>query len=128
MDDPMTSLVRAQQEAAARFARTWGEIATTAATAAASGGVADPQRQFQEQFEALTRSVTDYATAAAQPLRDLAAGQREFADRMARWAELQRELADSVATWADQQRRYADTLDRMVTPFGAPPGPAGEQV
>jgi hypothetical protein len=72
-------------------------------------------------LQVLTRAAADYAATALQPLRDLADGQRDFADQMTRWAELQRDLADNMGSWAARQREYADNLDRMLAPF--PPRP-----
>jgi hypothetical protein len=114
MDGPMEGVWRAQQEAAARFSQGWRELLeSTAGQMAASGassGLPDP-------LQVLTRSAADYAAVALQPLRDLAEGQRDFADQMTRWAELQRDLADNMGSWAARQREYADNLDRMLAPF-----------
>lgn len=118
MDGPMESLMRAQQEAAGRFADAWRTMLESAAgrttAVGASGGLPDP-------LQVLTRSAADYAAVALQPLRDLADGQRDFADQMTRWAELQRDLADNMSSWAARQREYADNLDRMLAPFPSRP-------
>ena len=53
----------------------------------------------------LTRSAADYAAAALPPLRDLADGQRDFADQVTHWAELQRDLVDNMGSWAARVRR-----------------------
>jgi hypothetical protein len=85
MDGPTESVWRAQQEAAARFADGWRALLESTAGrttgAGASAGLPDP-------LQVLTRSAADYAAVAIQPLRDLADGQRDFADQMTRWAEL----------------------------------------
>jgi hypothetical protein len=118
MDGPVESVWRAQQEAAARFSESWRALLESAAgrttEAGAAPGLPDP-------LQVLTRSAADYAAVALQPLRDLASGQRDFADQMTRWAELQRDLADNMGSWAAQQREYADNLERMLAPF--PPHP-----
>ncbi len=101
MVDPMESVWRAQRQAAARITEDWRGLLT---------GV-------EERFQALTRSMTDYAATVVQPLNDLVDNQRDFADQMARWAELQRELADNVASWAARQRQHVDHLDRLLAPF-----------
>jgi hypothetical protein len=114
----MESVWHAQQEAAARFAEGWRALLESTAgrttEAGAPPGLPDP-------LQVLTRSAADYAAVALQPLRDLADGQRDFADQMTRWAELQRDLADNMGSWAARQREYADNLDRMLAPF--PPHP-----
>jgi hypothetical protein len=114
MDGSMESVWRAQQEAAARFSQGWRELLESTAGqtpgAGASPGLPDP-------LQVLTRSAADYAAAALQPLRDLANGQRDFAEHMTRWADLQRDLADNMGSWAARQREYADNLDRMLAPF-----------
>ena len=108
MNDPVVSVRRAQREAAARFTEDWRGLLT---------GV-------EERFRALTRSMTDYAATVVQPLDDLVNSQRDFADQMARWAELQRDLADNTASWAARQRQHVDHLDRVLAPFLPPQGPA----
>jgi len=57
----------------------------------------------------LTRTAADYAAAALPPLRDLADGQRDFADQVTHWAELQRDLVDNMCSWAARVRRQPRT-------------------
>lgn len=114
MDGPIEGVWRTQAEAAARFTQVWRELLETS-TGGTSGSPAS--RLVQDHLDAVTRSAADYAAVALKPLRDLVEGQCEFADRMARWAELQRELAENMASWAAQQREYADALDRLLAPF-----------
>jgi hypothetical protein len=57
------------------------------------------------------------ALQAIRAIQNLGDGQRDFAEHVARWAELQRDLADSMTAWASQQRDYADALDSLLTPF-----------
>ena len=114
MDGPMEGVWRTQREAAERFMEVWRDLLESS-TGGSTGSLAS--RGVQAQLDAVTRSAAEYAAVALQPLRDLVEGQREFADRMTRWAELQRDLADGMASWADQQREYADTLDRLLAPF-----------
>ena len=118
MNGQMESAWRAQQEAAARFAEGWRAL--LASTAGRTTGAGAPPG-LPDPLQVLTRSAADYAAVALQPLRDLADGQRDFADQMTRWAELQRDLADNMGSWAARQREYADNLDRMLAPF--PPRP-----
>ena len=114
MDGSMEGVWRTQAEAAARFTQLWRELLESSA----GGTTGSPaSRLVQDQMDALTRSAADYAAVALGPIRDLVEGQREFADRMTRWAELQRDLADNMASWAAQQREYADALDRILAPF-----------
>ena len=120
MDGSIEGVWRTQAEAAEHFTKVWRELLESST----SGTTRSPaSRLFQDQLDAVTRSAAEYAAVALKPLRDLVEGQREFADRMARWAELQRELAENMASWAAQQREYADTLDRLLSPFT--PGPSG---
>ena len=118
MDGPGGSVWRAQQEAAARFSEGWRALLESAAGQTTGTGAAPG---LPDPLQVLTRSAAEYAAVALQPLRDLAGGQRDFADQMTRWAELQRDLADNMGSWAAQQREYADNLDRMLAPF--PPHP-----
>jgi len=116
--DPMESVWRAQREAAARFTEGWRGLLTGPAGAPVDAATAAPAGpSVEERFQALTRSLTDYAETVAQPLHDLVDSQRDFVDQMARWAELQRELADNVASWAARQRQHVDHLDRLLAPF-----------
>ena len=117
MDGPAESIWRAQQEAAARFSEGWRALLESAAGQTGAG--ASPR--LPDPLQVLTRSAADYAAVALQPLRDLADGQRDFANQMTRWAELQRDLADNMGSWAARQREYADNLDRMLAPFAPRP-------
>ena len=118
MDGPVGSVWRAQQEAAARFSENWRALLeSTAGQTKGSGASPDSS----DPLQVLTRSAADYAGVALQPLRDLADGQRDFADQMTRWAELQRDLADNMGSWAARQREYADNIDRMLAPFAPRP-------
>lgn len=112
------ALWRVQREAVRRVTDTWMQVLRSA-SALTPGSVQDVQEQMLE----LVRTVTEYGGAAVRPLRGLVQGQRDFADRMMRWAELQRELADQVASWARHQRDLADSVDRWLAPFSptAPP-------
>ena len=101
---------RRRQRVSRRVARAARERGRPVTGAGVSPGLPNP-------LQALTSSAADYAAVALQPLRDLASGQRDFADQMTRWAELQRDLADNMGSWAAQQREYADNLDRMLAPF-----------
>ncbi len=114
MDGSIEGLWRTQSEAATRFTQIWRELLESSAGAASGSAVS---RLVQDQVDALTRSAADYAAVALGPIRDLVEGQREFADRMTRWAELQRDLAENMASWAAQQREYADALDRLLAPL-----------
>jgi len=114
VDDPIAGVWRAQREAAARFTEVWRELLESSAGRTTAPGA--PQG-VEDQLQALTRSVSDYAAVALQLLRHLVDGQREFADQMTRWAQLQRDLADNMASWAARQREYADALDRLLSPF-----------
>ena len=115
MDGPIEGAWRTQAEAAARVTEVWRELLESSAGTTGSPA----SRLIQDHLDAVTRSAADYASVALKPVRDLVEGQREFADRMARWAELQRELAENMASWAAQQREYADALDRLLAPFAA---------
>jgi hypothetical protein len=120
MDGSMEGVWRTQTEAAARFTEVWRELLE----GSAGGASGSPASQLvQDHLAAITRSAADYAAVALGPIRDLVEGQRDFADRMTRWAELQRDLADNMASWAAQQREYADALDRLLAPFT--PRPSG---
>ena len=114
MDGPVESVWRAQQEAAARFSEGWRALLESTAGRTTGAEVSPGQ---PDPLQVLTRNAADYAAVALQPLRDLAGGQRDFADQMTRWAELQRDLADNMGSWAARQREYADNLDRMLAPF-----------
>ena len=121
MTDAMEGIWQTQREAAAHFTEVWRQLLE--GSAAATRG--SPASQlFQDQLDAVTRSAAQYAAVALKPLRDLVEGQREFADKMARWADLQRDLADNMAAWAAQQREYADTLDGLLAPFTPPSEPS----
>jgi len=111
MDGPTERAWHAQREAAIGLAEIWREIVdgTVRAAATPAGG---------EQTAALARQVAEYAAIAAQPLRDLLAGQRDFAEHIGRWAEMQREIADGMATWAAHQQEHLDALDRLLPPYG----------
>jgi len=126
MDGPMESVWRAQREAAARFTDSWRDLLDgTTARPSPAATAADVEERLRE----LVRTVTEHTAAVLAPLRDLAQSQREFADHMARWAELQRDLADDVAAWAGRQRQYADHLDGLLAgppPPDEDPQPAGE--
>ena len=115
MDGPVESVWRAQQEAAARFSEGWRALLESAAGrttgAGASPGLPDP-------LQVLTRSAADYAAVALQPLRDLADGQRDFADQMTRSADCSATATQVVGGAA---RLYADNLDRMLAPFSPSP-------
>ena len=124
MDGSIEGVWRTQAEAAARFTQVWRELLESSAGGAPETAAS---RLVQDQLDALKRSAADYAAVALGPIRDLVEGQREFADRMTRWAELQRDLAENMASWAAQQREYADALDHLLAPFtprslGGPPG------
>jgi len=114
MTDAMEGFLRTQAQAAAQFTQVWRELLESSAGATTG---APASRAMQDHLDAVTRSATEYASVALEPVRDLARGQREFADQMTRWAELQRDLADNMATWAAQQREYAEALDLLLAPF-----------
>jgi hypothetical protein len=118
MDGTVEGVLRAQQEAAARFSEGWRALLES--TSGRTTGAGTPPG-LPDPLQVLTRSAADYAAVVLQPLRDLVSGQRDFADQMTRWAELQRDLADNMGSWAAQQREYADNLERMLAPF--PPHP-----
>jgi hypothetical protein len=112
MDGPTELAWQAQRDAALRLAEIWRELVegtVRAATQAPAGG---------EQVAALARQVAEYAAVAAQPLRDLLAGQRDFAEHVGRWADMQREIADGMATWSAHQQEHLDALDRLLPPYG----------
>ena len=110
----MDALWRAQRDAARRVIDVWGQLLCSSALGSGR------RQEVQDQLQALVRSASDYAGAAIGPVRDLVRGQRELAERMARWAQLQHELADQVAEWARIQRGVADALERMLPPFDLP--------
>ena len=92
MDGPVGSVWRRSRRRHP-FSEGWRALLESTAGqttgAGTSPGLPDP-------LQVLTRSAADYAAAALQPLRDLADGQRDFANQMTRWAELQRDLADNM--------------------------------
>jgi ABC-type transporter Mla subunit MlaD len=112
VDSPITSVWRAQNEAATRLAEAWRRMLETSANVTA-GQPSD----LADQLQALAKNAADYWGAAFGPLRELVDSQRQFADQMMHWAELQRDLADQVAGWARQQRDYTDALSRLLAPF-----------
>lgn len=124
MDGPLEDVWRAQRDATAQFVDTWRALLETTAGLATRPPAA---QALEDQLLAFTRSATDYAEAALQPVRDLVGGQRDLADQMTRWAELQRDLADNMASWAAQQRATADALDRMLAPFAPRRSDSAEQ-
>jgi hypothetical protein len=148
VSDPIENVWRAQREAAARFTESWRGMLTGPAgaptkPASDAGGDASPDAggnaapdaspavpagpTVEERFQALTDSVNDYAATLVQPLHHLVDSQRDFADRMARWAELQRDFADDMASWAARQREHVDHLDRLLAPFLPAPDPAEDE-
>lgn len=130
MTDPMTGLWRAQQDAATRMTEGWRALLQPSADRAA-GPPAPPEAADPPQQPVDTDPADDTAgdtpaevsepepsvLDAFQAIQALSDGQRDFAQHMARWAELQRDLADTMASWASRQRDYADSLDRTLAPF-----------
>jgi hypothetical protein len=137
MDNAMNELWRAQQNAATRAAEGWLGLLQPGANRApqtpAPPAAADEQAQAPTDSDTIPEDTTpevtiDLATPevtgrdpaplqAIEAIQNLGNGQRDFAEHMARWAELQRDLADSMTAWASQQREYADALDRLLAPF-----------
>ena len=130
MNDPMSELWRAQQDAATRITDSWRTLLQPATGLAARPPAPDadlPQQLVdtdtddpaegetaEEAVEpAPEPSVLD-AFEAIQALRD---GQRHLAKDLTRWAALQHELADTMTAWANRQRDTADALDRILAPF-----------
>jgi hypothetical protein len=147
MNNPMTDLWRAQQDAAARMTESWSTLLQPTADRTSadaedtarepadtdpvdlvdsdatnidhSDEVAEPEPEPEHQFEPA-------ALSAIQAIAVLGDGQRDFAQHMTRWAEHQRELADAMTAWASRQRDYADALDRVLAslPTGTVERPA----
>jgi len=133
MNNPMNALWRAQQDAAARAAEGWLGLLQPEADQApqipAPPAAADDERQEPTAGDTTPEVATpDDSTTedigvdpaplqAIEAMQNLGNGQRDFAEHMARWAELQRDLADSMTAWASRQREYADALERLLAPF-----------
>ena len=136
MNNPMNDLWQAQQEAATRMTESWSTLLQPAVgRTARPPAPSEADEPAQELVEADSVDATDSDPAdtgevadplpaaldAIKAMQALGDGQRDFAEHMARWAELQRDLADVMTAWASRQRDSADALDRVLAPFS--PGP-----
>ena len=110
-DSAFESVRQAQKGAVRQVEELWRQLARNYATAMPGAPL-----EIQSQLESLGSGILGYFDTMNAPLREMMAGHREFADQMARWAELQGELAEQMSAWARKQRDLADTMDSLLSP------------
>jgi hypothetical protein len=112
-DERSDPLSRAQHEVISRLT----ELARALADLNPVSHAGQRAEQALHPAQRVLQGLAGYSALAIDPLVGLVDAQREFADRMAEWAQLQRQFADHMAEWAALQRGLADSLGLVLRPL-----------
>jgi hypothetical protein len=109
-DSAIESVRKAQVAAVRQVEDFWRQLMRNYAAAVPGGP------EVQSQLESLGSGILEYMETLNAPLREMMAGHREFADQMARWAEMQGELAAQMGAWARKQQGLAGNMQSLLSP------------